>query len=451
MYKSVIALFLLFFLLSCSKENSARTKNQNFNDLVNKAVVYELFVRDFTPEGTFKATEEKVPYLKKLGVDIIWLMPIYPIGEKGRKGTLGSPYSVQNFFEVNTEFGTKEDFRSLVKAIHKAGMKVIIGFVPNHSSNDYIEMKNHPDWFMRDKDGNFTREVKDWTDITDFNYDNPELRKYIFSIMKYWIQEFDIDGYRCDVAGLVPDDFWREAIPEIKKIKKDLFLLAEWEDKKFIDFGFTADYSWSILHTLRDLHQNKKKVSDLVQIYSKKLKKYRPNGLFMNFLENHDEPRSVILFGKNHIEPYATFSFTTPGIPLLLMGQEFGDTSYNSWRSLFEKEVLDWEHFDSSLYNMYSKLIQIHHSFPINESQWDTLMIMDKEKILGYSLTSPSEEKLIILLNFSGQEQTLKVSEIYKEGIELKGEYHELLHGKKITLEEDLALPPYSASILKKR
>ncbi len=442
-------LLVVLVSASCQKqENLQKPISESVPEWAKQAVLYELFVRDFTPEGTFKSIQQKIPYLKKLGVDIVWLMPIYPIGEKGRKGTLGSPYSVRNYYEVNPEFGTKEDFRDLVETIHKAGMKVIIGFVPNHSANDYVEMAAHPDWFMRDEKGNFTREVAEWSDITDFNYDNPQLRQHIIDILKYWLSEFDVDGFRFDVAGMVPDDFWRQAVPEMRKVKSDIFLLAEWEDKKFIDFGFSADYSWSVLHTLKDVYKGKKTVSQLVQAYENKLANYSPDGMFINFVENHDEPRAVLVFGKQHFKPFAAFTFTVPGMPLLFMGQEFADTDYSSWRSLFEKEPIDWADFDSTTYRFYKTLVDLRHSFPLNFSQWQVLHISDETKTLAYAVHN-SDGCLIAVLNFNAAGQRINFSLPETLSPFTGKEAKEIFSGEKIKLskEFEVELQPYDVKV----
>ncbi|WP_456408914.1 alpha-amylase family glycosyl hydrolase [Caldithrix abyssi] len=448
--------FLFFFLSAsvfwtgCHNQDSGSAPHfQNLPAWANEAVVYELFVRDFTPQGTFKATQEKIPYLKELGVDIVWLMPIYPIGQKGRKGSLGSPYSVQNYYEVNPEFGTKQDFKNLVRAIHQAGLKIIIGFVPNHSANDYVEMAQHPDWFMRDQNGKFTREVQDWSDITDFNYDNPDLRKHIIEILKYWIREFDIDGYRFDVAGMVPDDFWRQAVPAMRSVKEELFLLAEWEDHKFIDFGFSADYNWKMLHAFQDLQTHSKTVGQMLQIYQTKYEQYFPEGRFLSFIENHDEQRAVKKFGIDRLEPYAAFIFTTPGLPLLFMGQEFGDTNYNASASLFEKVTINWQDFDSTLFSFYKKLTELRHAFPFNAGQWQVVHHDNQTRTLVYS-NILNNQAVVAVLNFDDKAQTV--------AFEIPDTLHfimdrpvvEWLTGKEISLQKSnrLTMQPFSAKIL---
>ncbi|NIV14775.1 MAG: alpha-amylase, partial [Aliifodinibius sp.] len=229
---------LLFLVLYCERKHGEGKPLADYSEhrlpeppsWAKQGVLYELYLRAFTEEGTFRAAIEKLDHLKKLGVDIIWLMPIYPIGEEGRKGRLGSPYAVKNFRSINPELGNEEDFRLLIDEIHKRQMKVLLDIVPNHAANDHPLIDAHPEWFMQDEDGNFIRVEEDWTDVIDFTYQNPQMRRYMKENLFYWVREFDIDGYRCDVAGMVPHDFWADVIPALREIKPDLFLLAEWED-----------------------------------------------------------------------------------------------------------------------------------------------------------------------------------------------------------------------------
>lgn len=198
---------------------------------VKNAVIYEVNVRQYTPEGTFNAFTEHLPRLKTLGVDILWFMPVNPIGVKNRKGPLGSYYSVKDYTAVNPEFGTMEDFRRLVEQVHEQGMYAIIDWVPNHTAWDHRWTKEHPDWYKQDEKGEFVSPF-DWTDVIQLDYDNEEMRQEMIEEMIFWIRESDIDGYRCDVAHMVPVDFWDEARKELDKVKP-VFMLAE-SDQYFL-------------------------------------------------------------------------------------------------------------------------------------------------------------------------------------------------------------------------
>lgn len=363
-----MSLSMLLLVLYCEKKHGSGKELADFSKQsviqaprwARHGVIYQVFPRVYTHQGTFHALQRKLDYIHQLNVDIIWLMPIYPIGEKGRKGSLGSPFSVKDFRKVNPEYGTDADFRNLVDAIHQKGMKVIIGMVPNHASNDNVLMKEHPDWFMRDEQGNFTREVADWSDITDFNYDNPEMRRYMKETLIYWVKEFDVDGFRCDVAGMVPYDFWKDALAELRKVKPDIYLLAEWEDPRILLAGFNSDYDWTLYHLLKEIRSGKKRTVEAVNLIAQKDSLYPRNALPMRFLENHDEQRSLFVFGPQAIEAYATFIFTAPGIPLIYAGQEIGETEKPS---LFEKSELHWAEADTALLNMYRSLIRLRKAY----------------------------------------------------------------------------------------
>jgi glycosidase len=233
--------------------------------------------------------------------------------------------------------------------------------VPNHSSNDNVLMKEHPDWFSRDTKGQFTREVADWSDVTDFNYRQPAMRDYMLETLLYWVREFDIDGYRCDVAGMVPYDFWREALPKLRQLKPDIFLLAEWEDPEIMLTGFNSDYDWTLYRLLLDIRKKKNRSAEAVTFIQERDKLYPLNSLPMRFLENHDEPRSLAQFGPAAIEAYATLLFTLPGIPLIYAGQETGETQRPS---LFEKTSLNWKDADSALNSLYQSLIRLRKEYP---------------------------------------------------------------------------------------
>jgi len=370
--KTVRGIWLMMIILSlvlyCEKKHGTGRELQDFSQekiipapvWANQGVIYQVFPRVFTHEGDFKALQQKLDYIQRLGVGIIWLMPIYPIGEEGRKGTIGSPFSIKNFRKINFDYGTKEDFQNLVNEIHQRNMKMIIGMVPNHSSNDNNLMKDHPGWFMQDSLGNFAREVDDWSDITDFNYENPEMRQYMKETLIYWVKEFDVDGFRCDVAGMVPFDFWNESLKSLREVKSDIFLLAEWEDPELLMQGFNSDYDWTLYHLLKDIRDGKKKTAGAISLIQEKDSSYPKNSLPMRFLENHDEQRSLHTFGRDGIESYATFIFTVPGIPLIYAGQEIGEEVKPS---LFEKSELVWTKADSSLYRMYKNLIRLRKDY----------------------------------------------------------------------------------------
>ena len=420
---------ITFLVLFCEKQHGTEKELADFSkqsviaapDWARNGILYQVFPRVFTEEGTFKALRNNLDYIKELGVDVIWLLPIYPIGQKGKKGEMGCPFSVQDFRKINPEYGTKEDFKKLVIAVHNKGMKIILGMVPNHGSNDNNLMKEHPDWFMRDEDGNFTREVADWSDITDFNYDNPQLRKYILETYKYWIEEFDIDGYRMDVAGMVPMDFWKNTLTELRKIKSDVYFLAEWEKPEMLINGFNSDYDWTLYHLLRDIKKGKKNSSDAVEYVSERDGRYPKNSLMMRFLENHDEQRSLNEFGEKAIEAYATFLFTLPGIPLIYAGQEMGELEKPT---LFDDFAITLPGKNNSQVLLYKKLIKMrkgHKCF----TQGDFIPVKTNNDKVGAFIRKAKESAALIVCNLQDE----PVSKIV---LELPEEYEGKLENNKI-------------------
>ena len=261
-FSFLIALNIIF-LSSCTQKNETITYEKVKHPEWSKNLsIYEVNIRQYTPEGTFNAFSEHLPRLKELGTDIIWLMPIHPIGEKNRKGTLGSYYAVKDYFGINTEFGTEEDFHNLISKIHELDMYVIIDWVANHSAWDNDLINLHPEWYSKNENGEIISPVDDWTDVADFNYDVPEMREYMIKALKYWVQDFDIDGYRCDVAGMVPTSFWNDARLEHDKIKP-VFMLAEAEEPELHEYAFDMTYAWSMHFLWNDIAQGKKTVADL--------------------------------------------------------------------------------------------------------------------------------------------------------------------------------------------
>ncbi len=404
-----ILVTMLFLILYCQQKHGDSTPLKNYHhevlppppDWAQNGVIYELYFRAFTPQGTIKAATMRLPELKKMGITIIWVMPIYPIGTVGRKGTAGSPYAVVDFRQVNPELGTADDFRQFVNTAHQLGLKVIMDIVPNHGAIDNVLTRKHPDWFMQDEQGNFTREVADWSDIIDFNYNNPHMRHYMRESMLFWIREFDIDGFRCDVAGMVPLDFWKETIPQLRKEKEAVYLLAEWEDPALLLAGFHSDYDWTLYHLLKDIRLEKKRTAEAITLVEEKDSLYPQNALPMRFLENHDEQRSMAVFGPAAIEAYATFLFTLPGIPLIYAGQEIGAIHRPS---LFEKEPIRWAEGDTTLQQLYARLIHFRRNQPaLTRGSYHPLQVAMLKGSVGAFIRQWENTVILVVSNLWGQ------------------------------------------------
>ena len=258
------------------------------DDWTENAVIYELNVRQATPEGTFAAAEAKLPELKELGIDVVWIMPLYPIGVEGRKGTLGSYYAIKDYCDVNPEFGTLDDFDSFVDKAHDLGLKIIIDWVANHTSPDHPWVtEKDPSWYVRDAEGKTIVEY-DWTDIAKLNFENKEMRAEMEKCMRFWLDR-GIDGLRCDVAYQVPQDFWADVITKFRnEYPRRLFFLAEGEETWLPDAGFDCTYAWRLHHLLNDIAQGKANADSLLKNIKWNEEGFGPSHRLM-FTSNHDE------------------------------------------------------------------------------------------------------------------------------------------------------------------
>lgn len=315
------------------------------------ATIYQINTRQFTQEGTFRAAEAHLPRLKALGVDILWLMPVHPIGEQNRKGSLGSPYAVKDYYGVNPEFGTLEDLKQFVRMAHELGMYVILDWVANHTAWDCNLVTEHPEWYARNWSGAFhPTPWWDWDDIIDLDYQHESLRHYMTEAMKYWVREVDVDGYRCDVAGFVPVDFWNTVRKELDAIKP-VFMLAEWEARDLHAEAFDMTYAWSWYDTMHQIARGKGDVSLLFVYYAWNDKAYPPNCMRMLFVSNHDKNSSegteFEQFGEA-LEAVIVLSVVSDGMPLIYNGQEAGNPRRLAF---FEKDPIEWcEHPLGELY-----------------------------------------------------------------------------------------------------
>jgi len=356
---SLLKKFSLLFTAVLSSCTGTKALQQSFvkHPAWSKNVgIYEVNIRQYTPEGTFKAFEKHLPELKELGVGILWLMPINPIGIKNRKGKLGSYYSVKNYKKVNHEFGTLEDFKGLVNKIHKMGMHVIIDWVANHTAWDNVWVTEHPEFYTKDANGNFVPPVADWSDVIDLNYNNKLLWKYMVDAMKYWVTETNIDGFRCDVAAMVPTEFWNYARKQLDEIKP-VFMLAEANEPELQIHAFDMTYNWQLKDLMNKIAKRKAAAEDIAKLYSKQQKKYSPNDYRMNFTTNHDENTwngTVYERLGNGAECFSVLTFMLPGMPLLYSGQEYG---LNKRLRFFDKDTIKIK--KGRLFSLYSKLYKL--------------------------------------------------------------------------------------------
>lgn len=336
-----------------------------------QASLYEVNVRQYTPEGTLAAFARHLPRLKAMGVDIVWLMPIQPIGRQGRKGSLGSYYAIRDYTAVNPEFGTLDDLRALVAQAHALGLKVILDWVANHTAWDHTWAHAHPDWYQLDAQGRHfpvtfnagTPQVEYWTDVIALNYQRAPLRRAMIDAMAFWVREADLDGFRCDVAGLVPTDFWEQARTELDAIKP-MFMLAEWSEPELHRSAFDMTYGWDLTDVFKAIGRgqaNARALCDWVRSPTPG-KTYPRHAYRMRFTSNHDinswHGTDAELYGAGH-PALAVLSFTLPGMPLIYGGQEAG---LDRRLAFFEKDPIDWK--TRELEGFYRELLTLKRANP---------------------------------------------------------------------------------------
>ncbi len=376
---TILTAFLLA-LLSCS-----RPTEQNFD--WDNAVIYEMNVRQYTPEGTFAAAQQQLPRLERLGVDVIWLMPIYPIGVKERKGTLGSYYAVSDYCAVNPEFGRLEDFDAFLAAAHQQGFKVILDWVANHTSPDARWINECPaDWYERDSLGNTVVQY-DWTDIAALNYDNKDVWKAMEAAMNFWMER-GIDGFRCDMACEVPLEFWQEAISGLRSEWPDMYMLAEGENSDLHKIsGFNTSYAWELHHLLNDIAQGKKGIPELLAYVEKDAAVIPDGATRLMFTSNHDENSWAGTEFERMGEAaraMAVLTFTLPDSqPLIYTGQEMG---WNKRFEFFEKDAIPaWEENDHT--DFYHGLIDLRHkNKALSEGSFEVISTDDSTLVFDRTL-----------------------------------------------------------------
>lgn len=387
-------------------------------DWVRDAVIYQLNTRQFTAEGTLNAAREHLPRLKSLGVDVLWLMPINSIGEKNRKGSLGSPYAVKDYFAVNPEFGTLEDLKVFVSESHNMGMRVIVDWVANHSAWDNVLVEKHPEWYARDHHGQFRPTPWwDWDDIIDFDYRHKPLREYMANAMVYWVKEVDIDGFRCDVAGFVPNDFWANVRAELESIKPVL-MLAEWESRDLHFDSFDMTYAWSWNETMHKIAMGKESIDRLRRYYSWNEKSFPKQALRMTFVSNHDknawDGTQFEQFG-GALEAAIVLSVLGEGIPLIYNGQEAGNPKRLAF---FERDPIDWR--AHAIGDFYHSLIQIKKAHScLHNGQWGASMIPisnNKSAQIFSFVRQDKNSKVFVVLNLSANACYVRFSDTILSG-----------------------------------
>jgi glycosidase len=439
----ILALSLIAF--GCNSQNSKDTTAETSDSTANQVLVshvnhpdwsknaniYEVNLRQYTPEGTINAFMKQMPRLKEMGVDILWFMPVQPIGEKNRKGELGSYYSVRDYHVISPEFGTMEDFKTMVKQAHALDMKVIIDWVANHTAWDHAWMSDYPEFYAIDSTGNMYS-PSGWEDVVQLDYENDALRDTMIGELKYWIKETDIDGYRCDVADKVPTDFWDRARRELDKIKP-VFMLAEAEKEELLIDAFDMDYGWH-LHKLSKMIARGDTSATVIAAYFDQLEETFPKGAYkMNFTSNHDENSWNGTMYERYGEGYKTFAVlmaTVPGMPLVYSGQE---SAFDKRLEFFKKDVINWK--DYPLKDFYKTLLDLKHR---NQALWNgdfggkyVPVETDNEAVVTFTRTK-NNQSVLVILNLSAEQEDVTL-----QGDAYAGDYNDVFGEKKITMRDN--------------
>lgn len=401
------------------------------------AVIYQINTRQFTQEGTFYAAESHLPRLKDLGVDILWLMPIHEIGRKNRKGTLGSPYAVRDYLSVNPEFGTLEDLKHFVQAAHGMGMRVILDWVANHTAWDNPLVEQHPEWYTRDWKGEFHPSPwRDWDDIIDLDYNQPDLREYMIEALKYWVREADVDGYRCDVAGFLPTDFWNQARRALDAVKP-VFMLAEWESRDLHIEAFDMTYGWSWYDTMHAIAKGQADLNRLFTYYSHNEKEYPADVMRMLFVSNHDknswEGTMNEQFG-DALQAVIALSVVSEGMPLIYNSQEAGEQKRLEF---FEKDPIQWQ--EHPIGEFYKKLIVMRKQHSVlQNARWGARMVqvVNSAPLQVLSFVRQNEEdKVFSVFNFCAEARTVNFT-----GSLHFGEYLDFSSGAEVDLSAGMQM-----------
>ncbi|AXT58819.1 alpha-amlyase [Aquimarina sp. AD10] len=437
MKKILITFIATGILISCGqtkKESpiaNVETTNEERQELapideavMENAVIYEANIRQYSEEGSFNAFTKDIPILKKLGVKVLWLMPIYPISTTKSKGTLGSYYAISDYTKVNPEFGTLDDFRRLVKTAHDNEIYVILDWVANHTGWDHVWLKEHPEYYTKDKDGNITHTVDtDWTDVADLNYDNKEMREQMRNDMLYWLKEENIDGFRCDVAGMVPVDFWNKTVAELKKVKP-IFMLAEGWEPELLENAFDMGYGWDTHHKMNDIAKGKADAKEWDKRMTQIDSMYAKDDILMNFTSNHDENSwngTVRERMGDASELFAALSYVTPGMPLIYSGQEY---DMEKRLLFFEKDTIIKK--EGVFFPLYEKLGQLKNNNPAlhggkNAASYTRIKTSNDNNILAF-LREKNNHKVVFIANMT--------NEPLKFSLDYKGKFKDYLSGE---------------------
>ena len=449
LFSPAVIIILIAVMISCNAnqtKNTKENKEEMQEDWSKNANIYEVNIRQYSDEGTIVEFQKHLPRLKEMGVDILWLMPVFPVGELNRKGSLGSYYAVKDYKNINPEFGNIEDLKNLVKEAHKLGMHVILDWVANHSAWDNPWATEHPEWYQHDDSGKFVSPF-DWSDVIAFDYSNPVMRDSMVDALKFWLTEADVDGYRCDVAGMVPTDFWDNARDQMETIKP-VFMLAEDEDNPdLLRKAFDMNYSWKLHHIMNDIAKGEKNANDIWDYITWNDSVYPSNAYRMYFTSNHDENSwngTVQERMGDAGEAMAILSYTIPGMGLVYSGQEAG---LDKRLRFFEKDTINW---DNMVYeNLYTKLnnLKKHNKALWNgENGGSMTRLNDGSNQYVFAFIREKEgDKVITIINLSNKPQEIVIDLDIESG-----KYKNVFSGEELVISknDNFELLPWAYLVL---
>ncbi|RYY40005.1 MAG: DUF3459 domain-containing protein [Chitinophagaceae bacterium] len=406
MLPRLTALFLsALFILNAQAQSTANIAGHP--GWINNGNIYEVNVRQYTPEGTFNAFAAHLPRLRRMGVQTLWFMPIHPISKKDRKGALGSYYAAASFRDVNPEYGTLADWKRLVQKAHSLGMKVIIDWVPNHTGGDHYWLRTHPEFYVKDKNGQPVSPF-DWTDVRKLDYSNPQLADSMIATLKYWITESGIDGYRCDVAAEVPQAFWTRCIAQLKKVK-NVFMLAEADEPWLHDAGFDATYGWNDFANWKGIAKGEKNATYVDTALNRVASGFKKGARRLMFTSNHDENTwnkadYGTMPGAVH-GPFAVLTATVPrGIPLIYSGQE---EPFLDSLSFFYKDTINFHQYARAPF--YQRLLELRRTVPALGSDASFVRLRTNDDTALYAFERrKGKSKVLVILNLSDKQQQLR-------------------------------------------
>jgi alpha-amylase len=450
--RTVFATVASMMLFACNNPKPAETvenemplPDSRHPEWVKSANIYEVNVRQYTAEGTLSAFEAHLPRLKEMGVDILWFMPVQPIGELNRKGELGSYYSIADYTAIHPDYGTLDDFRRIVDKAHDMGMYVLLDWVANHTAFDHHWVKEHPEFYTADSLGDRpvvaidnTGNATDWTDVADLDYTNRDLWDAMIEEMRFWLIECNIDGFRCDVAGFVPVEFWNEAVPALKASNPELFMLMEWEDPNYMS-AFNMGYGWELHHLMNEVARGDTTPSVFTAYKEKYDTTFQPDDMLMYFTTNHDENswNGTIQerMGANGKAMFVFASTFLNGMPLIYSGQEAG---LDRRLAFFKKDTISWNDMSKSAF--YTEMLNLKHR---NPALWNgdfggpTTIIETNTSAPVYAYYRElGSNRVLVFLNFSDDEVAFKPDLNGLSGLyDMKGTAFPLTDGAEFTLD----------------